>query len=271
MILLFDVGASRIRWATSTKGRNLSRITSVATPQSFVEAKNFFRMVSDSLPRRANTVVSGVPGHLDQRHEKLVRARHLEGWSGKFLKKELQKIFHSPVYLENDTALVGLGEASHGAGRGKSIVAYVTVSTGVNGVRIVDGRIDRNAMGFEIGKQIISVLGPHSYIWEDFVSGTAIKKRTGLAPEKITDKQIWHDVERYLAYGLDNVIRYWSPELIVIGGGIATSGKISMAQIANHIKELIPFYPALPPLKRATLGDSAGLLGGIEYLKTHHG
>src|SRR6185436_9338463 len=56
---------------------------------------------------------------------------------------ELNKLFNCPVYLENDAALCGLGEASVGAGQGSKIMVYLTISTGVGGARIVGGKIDR--------------------------------------------------------------------------------------------------------------------------------
>jgi glucokinase len=53
----------------------------------------------------------------------------------------------------------GLGEAVFGAGKGREIVVYMTISTGVGGARIVGGKIDASAMGFEPGHQIIDACG----------------------------------------------------------------------------------------------------------------
>ena len=62
-------------------------------------------------------------------------------------------------YLANDSDLDGLGEATVGAGKGFNIVAYITVSTGIGGVRIVGGKIDVSTYGFEPGHQIIDADG----------------------------------------------------------------------------------------------------------------
>ena len=70
--------------------------------------------------------------------------------------------------IANDTAVVGLGEAHRGAGIGYNIVTYITVSTGVGGTRIVDGRIDRRIYGFEPGHQTIDI---DNSVWEGSASG----------------------------------------------------------------------------------------------------
>src|SRR3989344_1426609 len=110
------------------------------------------------LPQRQNTLRMALRfcGCLDAKKETIFHAPNMSKWDNRPLKKELQRALHTKnVFLENDTALVGLGEAVRGSGKGKQIVAYITVSTGINGVRIVNGEIDRSALGFEIGHQIL--------------------------------------------------------------------------------------------------------------------
>lgn len=51
-----------------------------------------------------------------------------------------------PARLDSCAELAEMGRA---AGKGPAIIAYITISTGVNGVRIVDGEIDRATYGFE--------------------------------------------------------------------------------------------------------------------------
>src|SRR6185503_10097023 len=104
-------------------------------------------------------------------------------WKAKPLADDLEALFHAPAYLENDTAIVGLGEAVYGAGKGVQIVVYVTVSTGVNGVRVVDGMIEKSRQGFEIGGQYLSMNPQHTL--EELVSGTAVTERFGSHPKDL--------------------------------------------------------------------------------------
>ena len=158
--------------------------------------------------------------------------------------------------------MAGLGEATLGAGKGYSIVAYLTISTGVGGVKIVDGKIDKNVHGFEPGQMMVrdGRLG-------EFVSGMALEKKYGKKPEDIKNPAVWQEVEKYLAEGLNNIIVDWSPNIIVLGGGIIQS--INLENIEKSLKENIDIFKDIPPIKKAELGDLNGLYGALEYLKQH--
>jgi glucokinase len=115
----------------------------------------------------------------------------LPDWQRKPLASALSKrLDGAPVYIENDKAVVGLGEATYGAGVGYGIVAYHTVSTGVGGVRTEDGKISRASAGFEPGHQIIDIDGSllddgTSHTLESLVSGYSLEKRRGVKPYEI--------------------------------------------------------------------------------------
>ena len=57
-------------------------------------------------------------------------------------------MFDCPIFLQNEAALEGLGEAVLGSGKDKKLVVLITVGTGVGGVKIVNGRFDDNLLGF---------------------------------------------------------------------------------------------------------------------------
>ena len=108
--------------------------------------------------------------------------------------------------LENDAALVGLGEATDGAGKGSAILAYVTISTGVNGARIVDGQIDRATYGFEIGEQYVD---DSARTFEELVSGRAIAARFNIPPRELgKDHPVWDELARFTARALHNAIAH---------------------------------------------------------------
>jgi predicted NBD/HSP70 family sugar kinase len=115
-------------------------------------------------------------------------SRSIPNWpSGyeKFKSDLAEKFGSAEIAVENDAAIVGLGEANWGAGRGFEIVAYITVSTGVGGAKIVNGKIDEHAVGFEPGKQIISTASSPdastgtSKTLEDMISGRALREKNG--------------------------------------------------------------------------------------------
>src|SRR3989344_7879025 len=143
MYLLFDIGGTKMRVAYSRDGHAFEEPRIVATPQNFAVGMQTIERTARELSagRPLRGVAGGIAGSLDESKEKVFRAGNLSDWAGKPLKKELEKIFHTEVFLENDAALGALGEAVAGVGKGKAIVAYLTISTGVGGARIVNGEI----------------------------------------------------------------------------------------------------------------------------------
>lgn len=188
-------------------------------------------------------------------------------WDGRTIADDLETALGTKLHIENDVALVGLGEAVAGAGAGSSIVAYVTVSTGVNGVRIVDQHIDRSAEGFEIGGQYMTIEEPRLTL-EDMVSGTAVEKAFNMKPKDIAkENPVWEELAEMLAYGLHNTIVHWSPNRVVLGGSMFKEVGIPITSVQNHIKQIMKKFPVVPEIVHSALGDIGGLHGGLELLR----
>jgi predicted NBD/HSP70 family sugar kinase len=206
----------------------------------------------------------------------LLISPHLPGWNGKGVKLAIASALSCEVYLENDAAVVGLGEAVYGAGKGADIVAYITISTGVGGARIIKGQIDASAMGFEPGHQIIDADGTlwqHAVCgkgsdFEDAVSGTAISTRYGKKPFEITDEKFWDDMARVVAFGLNNTIVHWSPDVVILGGSMMKKIGIPIERVREHLKGILHIFPVHPRIEHATLGDIGGLYGALALIKS---
>lgn len=254
----------------------------VSTPKDFNEGLDTLKRIIDNLAqglssenRIVTAIAGGIAGPLNSDNTMLVESPNLGGWVGHDLKNALHLAYKVPVELENDAALVGLGEAHFGAGRGKPIVAYLTVSTGVGGARIVNGRIDRASIGFEPGHQIIdpdNSLCPacEGNDLEAYVSGTAVEKRFGVKPYEIHDDKVWDELAKFLAYGLNNTIVHWSPDIVVIGGSMMKEVGIPIPAVRKHLSEIVKIFPTLPIIEKAELGDFGGLYGALAYARTHY-
>lgn len=269
MYLLFDIGGTHTKLAVSQGGKKLENITIFDTPHSFEEGIELIcqKMHIVSKGKRVKAIAGGIAGPLNQDKSRLVNAPNLQDWIQKPLKHALQKRLEAPVYLENDAALVGLGEATCGAGKDFGIVVYITVSTGVGGVRIVDGKIDRNAMGFEPGHQIIEINGLlcpacniHGHL-EGYISGTAIRKKYGKKPQDITDSKVWDEIANLLGIGVHNTILHWSPDVVVIGGSMMKS--ISLKKVTANLHKILTIFPKAPIVKQAEIDDIGGLYGAL--------
>ena len=258
-----------MRLAVSENGNKLDRVVILPTLRKFNGAIALIKKAVKELANgnKIKAVSGGIAGPLDKNKTMILNAPNLRGWSKKPLAKELQKIFKAPVFLENDAALAGLGEAVFGAGKGKKIVAYLTISTGVGGCRIVDGKIDENSQGFEPGHQII-FSDKNVITLENRVSGTAIEKKYGKKPYEIFDAKVWDNIAKNLAYGLHNVAVLWSPDIIILGGSMMKKIGIPVERVKFYLSKILKIFPKPPLIKKSKLDDLAGLYGALTRLKS---
>jgi len=259
-----------MRVAGSSDGKTIGAIKVAETPAAdFEEGMRVFESLAREIAgeESVEAIVGGVAGPLSRDKSFLVNAPNIPGWIGKPLKETLEKKFKARVAIQNDTALVGLGEAVVGAGKGHGIVAYVGVGTGVGGVRLVHGVIDENVYGFEPGHHIIDMNGNKSF--ESLAAGKALKNRTGKNPHELDQKDpVWKELANVVAVGLHNVAVFWSPDVIVLGGSMVVGDPaIPMAEVIKRFKEIMHIFPEIPFIEKADLGDEGGLHGGLVLLR----
>jgi len=257
-----------MRFVVSKDGNTFGEPKIVDTPKDFLEGISLFKKTASELAGGEEIIaVAGGVRALDSAKEKLRNQPHFPMWVDEPFKQELQNAIGAAVYLENDAAMVGLGEAVFGSGKEYRIVAYITISTGVGGVRIVDRKIDPSSQGFEPGNQIINFDNTTKYL-EACISGSALEKRLGKKAYEITDPAVWEKEAELLAYGLNNVSVFWSPDVIVLGGSmILGDPAIPLDRVEYHLKNVLKILPEPPKLKKAALGDIGGLYGALAFLK----
>ncbi len=275
MYLVFDIGGSKIRLAVSEDKQILGETKVIDTPKDFDEGMKLIKAAVNELLHggKLEGAAGGVAGVLDKSKSELSRAPHLESWAWKPLKEELEEVLLCPVRLENDSAVVGLGEAHEGKGKGQRIVAYLTVSTGVGGARIINEKIDENSFGFEPGHQIIDPNGPMCLACgvkghlEAYVSGYQVGLQYKMPAYEIADKAVWEELSKYLAIGVNNILVHWSPDILIIGGSMMKQVGIPIDRVREHLKEMFKIFPTIPPVELASLGDLGGLYGGLALLR----
>jgi predicted NBD/HSP70 family sugar kinase len=276
--VVFDIGGTKTRVGISNDGTTLAEVASFYTPNNPKEGiKKIIETITELTGTEPLSVISGgIRGVLNEEHRGIVHDDVLESWIDFDVIEALAEVFAVPVYLENDAALAGLGEAYFGAGVGVDLVVYHTVSTGVGGVRISNGQIDAASSGFEPGHQVLdidrTILGDDiEPTLENLVSGTAVERRLGTKPYDIPQEDvIWEELAGYLAQGLRNTILYWSPEAIILGGSmIIGDPKIPIEFIRKATVEVLDGFVDCPFITTASLGDEAGLYGALALIKQH--
>lgn len=273
MYVLFDIGGTKTRVAVSHDLQTYEPPIKFETPLMFHEGMKALTDAIDSLigSTEVIAIAGGIRGPLNHEKTGITSEKKLTDWVGRPIVEHLRKRYATNhVYLENDSALVGLGEAVRGAGKGYDIVAYLTISTGVGGTRFVHGKVDLTSIGFEPGHQVLdidrSILGhriPHTL--ENLTSGTALEKRRGIKPYEIPqDDPVWDELAKYLASGIKNTIMYWSPHIIVLGGSMVVGDpRILLDDIIRHTEEALDGLVPCPKIVDAALKDEGGLVGAM--------
>jgi glucokinase len=87
---------------------------------------------------------------------------HVAGWEHVPLATHVEEALRLPAIVANDGDAAALAEYHFGAGRGVRNLLYLTVSTGIGGGIIIDGRLHRGerAWAGEAGHQVLKPDGP---------------------------------------------------------------------------------------------------------------
>ena len=183
-----DVGGTNTRVALINEKYEIKeRVQFGSDPKNPIKTLNQINDVIKGFGEKIEGIGISCPGPLDLINGIILTPPNLPGWHNFELTKELEKITGISVQLENDANLAGLAETVIGAGKGKKIVEFLTISTGVGAGLCIDGQIYRGANGFaqEVANCILWKNGPSQGDLkkgsiESIASGTAITKRAKL-------------------------------------------------------------------------------------------
>lgn len=256
MRIVTDIGGTNMRVA-AVSGDSIGDVQKIPTPQNFNEGVRALALLARSIAKDEGIeeIVGCIAGTVNDRGV-LIDARNLTGWEGSNIIQALSVEIGAPVWLGNDGGLVGLGEAVYGAGKGASSIVYVTVSTGVGGALIKDGKIIESG---GVGRTQIDGTD-----LESAVSGTAVAKKFGIHPKDLTSLDEREKMARILGKGLAVILKQWPAEMVVVGGSmIIGMNPLPIEAIQRALNEM---DSTAPEVRKAKLGDSGGLYGGLARL-----
>lgn len=280
-VLVCDLGGTRLRVAVATPEGSIHSKQVIATPTDDPDA--LVRMMREVLgeqgAKRTMGAVVGVPGPVDYAQGKPVRLPNLPDWEGHVSSSLLEEELGIPVLLANDADLAALGEHRYGAGRGSQDMVYMTSSTGVGAGVILGGRLVHGQLSLaEIGHTIID--RDSNGTVEQLGSGTALSRLAGVDAAEVGARAIAGDedakalfskVAESFAIGVFNMVHCFSPELVVIGGGVSRAGKLLLDPIRRALNECGDSCPASrAKVVHAQGGDDVGLRGGAAYWADLH-
>jgi len=253
---LFDIGGTHTRLAL-TDGSELLELTRLDTRTESSPVDWLAEVLDQHLDgREIDDVILALPGEVSG--STLVEANNLPHWSGTdFTQLDVE----AALTLVNDADAAALGEAYNGAGRGQQRFGYVTISTGVGGGLVQDGRLSPNQLGFEVGEQIIDWSSGASL--ESLAGGASVLKREGQMMGQMTDGQQLQPIIDQLATGLFNAALLWSTNWIVVNGPSLFESEQAWPLLRDAFTELQADSGLKHTLdiNRAEKADLAGLYG----------
>jgi glucokinase len=300
LILALDYGGTKHTAAILAIGEcdwlAHERVYSPPSADARYDQVTVIKLAHDLLARTQGQLVAiGVSfgGPVDSAKGVVRLSHHVPGWENTPLRDQLQAEFGVPTAVDNDANVAALGEWRFGAGQGCTSLLYVTVSTGIGGGWVLNGKIHSGADGMagEIGHIVVRpggaecVCGKRGCL-EIEACGTAIARkmreclvvegRPAHAVEPITGEsvsraaqqgdplaqKVMDDAACLLGTGLGGAINLMNPQRIVLGGGVTKSGE----RWWRNVRETARAH-ALPQMRvdivPAMLGDDAPLWGAV--------
>ena len=174
------------------------------------------------------------------------------GWLDQPLLPRMQDALKVPVKIDTDVNAAALAEWQLGAAKGLQSCMYVTVGTGVGAGLVIEGRLVHGLVHPELGHMLLRPVEPdpapegfcpyHQGCVEGLASGPAIEKRWGRkAIDLPPDHEAWDLEAEYLAQMCVNAICSFSPEKIILGGGVMQQ-KHLFPRIRRRTAELLNRY-----------------------------
>lgn len=200
------------------------------------------------------------------------------------LTKLLEKYWNYPVFIDNDTHFMTLGEQAFGLAKGKNNVIYINLSRGLAIGLISNGQIHNGHSGFagEFGhisffdndkwcicgkKGCLSTIVSGASLEEMYVekTGKKLHYRDILALSKQGDRQaneLLSEMGEQLGKALSMMIQVFNPELLILGGRFGEVGELLKYAIIKGISlHTLPQLLADSEFQLSPLGEKAEMLG----------
>jgi glucokinase len=247
----------------------------------------------------------GSPGSIDTENGRVMFAGNL-GWKDVPLKRELEKRLGVPVFLHNDCNVCTLGVYEVELESRPKHMVGVFLGTGIGGGLVLEGKVFTgfNRTAGEVGHMVLEVNGAkcscgNRGCWEALASRSALFRQVQEAVKdgqktvltdmlgddlkdmrsgdlrkaiKQGDKLVEHIVEeaaQYSGIAVANLINLFSPEVVILGGGLVDALENEMVPIIVETarKNAFPGTDKGVKIVASKLGDDAGITGGAVLAK----
>ncbi|WP_338876013.1 ROK family protein [Spirosoma sp. SC4-14] len=220
------------------------------------------------LPNDTNQYIAFMPGRL----------HGLEGFHwGRFL--------NASVHIVNDAHAALLAESRFGVAKGYNNVVMLTLGTGVGGGVLINGQLYQGNFqkAGHVGHMTVDASGDQDITampgsLEDAIGNATVEKRSmghftstyqlleAYKQGNYLAQWVWLSSVRKLAVGISSLINCFSPDLVVLGGGITQAEDDLLLPLAEFMN-LYEWRPGghATPIRIARFGDMAGAIGAASF------
>lgn len=300
-IIGIDVGGTKISAGLVENGAIVSDVYKVATPKS---AQEILQAVCGCIDHFTNQFSAPIDcagiataGAVDVERGQVISATEnlASGYAGINYRERIREQYGCYCFVDNDANAAAFAEHQCGAAKGTQHSITITFGTGVGSGIIINGEVYRGNRFFagECGHIAIDLTGARACTcggagcWEAYAAGRGLEKtyqlivsQQGNNPQISFCHEILHAIEQsdpvalaayeqwhqHISAGIINVIYMLSPEMIVLGGGMAKF--IQLERIQGAVKARIPFEVSIA---KASFDNNSGIIGaallaGHQYL-----
>ena len=269
-----DIGGTKLLVASANDHGKILRRVQEQTPQGLEAGLNALnRMIALVVSvQKVTAMGAAIGGPLDWK-QGVVSPLHQPQWRSIPLRAMMEDEWNCPFFVDVDTNVAALGEYHFGDVKVPRLL-YLTLSTGMGGGFLVDGKVYRGmAEGHpEVGHQSVNyrcsnpqeiecACGAPDCL-EALVSGNGIRRVYGKSAELLNEEE-WGEVSYNLGQGLRNLATIYHPDVVVLGGGVALGrGEKLVASSARIMAAHLRLVPT-PKGRLSSLGYDTALLGAI--------
>ncbi len=284
-VIGIDLGGTGIKAGRFHMDGSCIEERKIATPQPstpMAVAEAIAELANElNADKKCKAMGIGIPGPVDGTARIARVAINLSGWHDVPLADLVEKRTGLSVTLNNDANCAGLGEAWLGAGRNHQNLLLITLGTGVGGAVILNGKLFMGHYGAagELGLITLNPDGPpcnsgNNGSFEQYCSINGVKRLSGRDPGELGrlaakgDAEAiahWEQYGALLGAGLTSLIYIFTPEMVIIGGGISASSDFFLPATRAELKKRVLASSRIDlQLVTAELGNRAGMVGAAK-------
>lgn len=239
-VLGIDIGGSGIKGAIvdTEKGEMITERIRLETPKPATPdamAKTMKELVKQ-IGWKDGIIGVGFPAIISNGTAKSA-ANIDKSWIDTSVSDTFKEVTNCPVIAVNDADAAGIAAMQFGAGKGQEgVTLLLTIGSGIGSAMFIDGELVPNT---ELGHVFLEGM-----IAEHYASNNA-RKKFDLS---------WEEWGKRFNHYLTHINRLFSPDLVLLGGGISKKYEKYGKYLSNDIN-----------VKAAELKNDAGIIGAAYY------